>query len=191
LTFVRITLCINNLQPTKYKELNAIIEQLISHCILLWGKTLLLLGSWRPYHRRIPYTEATYDPDPGNWPEEDQPHLELGENEDCFGGRFEKWWADTKEVVLSERGEFKSPAEDEYSFDLRKLFVGLRIIVGLANIYDSWHIEGQLVSWILFIYRDSQSCPLCTLERAHLCDGLVLLLQREHYYKSPCLPSTK
>jgi len=126
---------------------------------------------WR-FHR-IPYTEVTYDPDPEDFPEEDQPRQHENEDEDDYYERLERWKEDIRRVVHPEPGEFRPPnipehmkakycdegtenLKPEMCVDLQRDYGhrGLQVIVKLANIeltpdkpeYEggTWHVEGQL-----------------------------------------------
>ena len=125
----RITSYINNLHPLKYKGLYQLIERVIDAAIPLWNMTLgpLEFCDWTSY-LRVHYYRS---------------YLDL--------------------IEQPEPDTFKPPTEPDPTINLKKEYAkkGLQIIVKLANIHltpedpsfegGSWHIEGQLVSFALFI----------------------------------------
>lgn len=155
-THCRITSYINNLHPHKHADLYGVIEKIIADTIPLWNMSLtpLALGQEK---LRISYGECVYDPDPENFPEDEGPQQEVGEDEDDYYERREEWMEATRQVVRPEPGIFEPPEEPEDCVDLRHSYAdrGLQIIVKLANIHltpenpqykgGTWHVEGQMV----------------------------------------------
>ncbi|KAL2068784.1 hypothetical protein VTL71DRAFT_15122 [Oculimacula yallundae] len=153
----RITSYINNLHPQKHQDLYAIIESMVSKTIPLWNMTLSALGESRSESWRISYG-LEFDPDPEDVPEEDQPKIQEGEDEDEFWERHEAWAEDYRKAVPPDpEPELFSPKHyTERVVNLVEDYAhrGLQIIVKLANIeltpespeYEggSWHVEGQL-----------------------------------------------
>ncbi|KAF5313504.1 hypothetical protein D9611_008549 [Ephemerocybe angulata] len=160
----RILTYINNLHPKHHPDLYTVVEDVIAAAIPLWERTLAPIqsdgGSRIP--RRIPFTEAKYDPDPES--ESFCPDPEEGEAEDVFDARYDVWsqWCkDTRRVVLPEPGEFEPLAAPD-PLSLKELCAGspLQVIVKLANIeltpgkpeYEggSWHNESICASAIYY-----------------------------------------
>jgi hypothetical protein len=110
-----------------------------------------------PSHARIAYSRCEYDPDPENFPEEDQIQRLPDESEDDYWERKLEWARATRRVVMPEPEVFRVPTQDEDEVDLKSEFGkrGLQVIVKLANIHltpdkpeyegGTWHVEGQLV----------------------------------------------
>ncbi|KAF6763599.1 hypothetical protein DFP72DRAFT_479215 [Ephemerocybe angulata] len=154
----RILTYINNLHPEHHPDLYTVVEDVIAAAIPLWERTLAPIqsegGSRIP--RRIPFTEAKYDPDPGS--RSFGPAQEEGESHDAWYARLDVWsqWCeDTRRVVLPEPGEFEPLAAPD-PLSLKELCAErpLQVIVKLANIeltpgkpeYEggSWHVEGKM-----------------------------------------------
>jgi hypothetical protein len=138
--------------------------------IPLWNKTLTPLKSHPDVSQRIAFKSCEYDPDPENFPEEEQPQQLPNETEDDFYWRWDDWVRDTRRVVRPEPGQFELPgvkqgglgtdgteSSNEKRVDLKREFGdrGLQIIVKLSSIHltpenpsyggGTWHVEGQLV----------------------------------------------
>ena len=160
----RITSYINNLHPKVHKSLYEVIERVIEIAIPLWNQTLTPLKFLDYNSPRINYGGCIYDPDPENWPEEDQLQQLPHETEDDYLERKDDWARDMRRVVRPEPEKFTFPRRDLHEngeeinrVDLKKEFSerGLQIIVKLANIHltpekpnyagGTWHVEGQLV----------------------------------------------
>ena len=123
----RITSYINNLHPLKYKGLYRLIERVIDAVIPLWNLTLGPLEScdWSSY-LRVHYHGS-----------------------------------DDALIEQPEPDVFEPPIEPDPIINLKEEHAknGLQIIVKLANIHltpenpsyegGSWHVEGQLVSFVL------------------------------------------
>ena len=145
----RITSYINNLHPQKYENLYAVIGEIISCAIPLWNLTLTPVKALFLQYHRI-YYEGMSD-------------LEAE--------------GDNQEIIQPEPGPFQPPSvpdhmvpeffdettqtlKPEKAVDLRRDYGkrGLQVIVKLANIHltpekpnyegGSWHVEGQLVSYV-------------------------------------------
>lgn len=163
----RIISYINNLHPKVHKSLYEVIERVIEIAIPLWNQTLTPLKFLAYNSPRIDYGGCIYDPDPENWPEEDQLQQLPNETEDDYLERKDDWARDMRQVVRPEPEKFAFLRRDlnedgeeinkDKRVDLKKEFSerGLQIIVKLANIHltpekpnyagGTWHVEGQLV----------------------------------------------
>lgn len=131
----RITSYINNLHPQQYKDLYAIIEQVIGYAIPLWNITLSQLSSIESLPLRINYVEAKYEGDVDMIDDDEHPENIV--------------------VLQPEPGTFTA-MDDAPDVDLREDFGStLQVIIKLANIHltpdkpeyegGTWHVEGQTV----------------------------------------------
>jgi len=156
----RVTSYINNLHPVHDKYLYPFVEEIITAAIPLWERTLAPLNPERDEEmvgRRLPYNDVEYSIDADEWPEEDGPRQEIGEDETNFEDRRQEWIEDYRDLVIPEPGTFSQPLARPPPYSLREGFKerGLQVIVKLANIHltpenplyngGSWHVEGQLV----------------------------------------------
>jgi hypothetical protein len=145
------------LHPTQERSLYDLVAKLITASIPLWNLSLAPLADFKFRHsQRIQYT-CEYDPDPENGPETDGPQQEPGEDRYHYWDRREKWYRQTRRLVLPEPTGPFLPLPEPAKFDLKARFAnrGLQVIVKLANIeltpekpeYEggSWHVEGQMV----------------------------------------------
>ncbi|KAJ5627930.1 hypothetical protein N7490_010158, partial [Penicillium lividum] len=165
----RISSYINNLHPTRHRDLYGIIEKVITCAIPLWNRSLTKKGI---YSHRIEYTAVEYDEDSHPDP---KPEQRPDEDENHFWGRMKSW-----EVVMPikkpEPAEFKSKPDEKIQIYDTFGKTGLQVIVKLANIelspespeYEggSWHIEGQLNERICataIYYYDSENITESTL----------------------------
>lgn len=152
------------MHPQQYKDLYAIIEQIIGYAIPLWNITLsyLIDNDSRPL--RINYVEAEYDGDVDMIDDEENPEAIV--------------------VLQPEPGVFTA-REDVLDVDLRKDFGStLQVIVKLANIHltpdkpeyegGTWHVEGQTVT-LPALPDDKYLTIFVSTERAHLCFRYILL----------------
>ncbi|KAE8453577.1 hypothetical protein EG329_010438 [Mollisiaceae sp. DMI_Dod_QoI] len=169
----RITSYINNLHPHKYRELYELIEDIITKAIPLWNITLTPLRE-SSYFRRITYSNAVFDPDPEDIPDEQKPQPEDEETEEDYWDRVYKWEENIRKTVQPEPGDFR-PLEghsQQKGIDIKKEYGhrGIQVIVKLANIVltpensqykgGSWHVEGQLNEHICataLYYYDSEN----------------------------------
>ncbi|KAL3458969.1 hypothetical protein BJX64DRAFT_291741 [Aspergillus heterothallicus] len=174
----KIVSYINNLHPTKHKDLYGVIEQIMTRAVKLWNISLT-----RPYDipRRIQYGGTDYEEN------EEDPEPEQGddEDEDEYWDRHEEW-RERRKPVLPEPGVFAPPEPSRGDpVNLVEQFRerGLQVIVKLANIeltpekpsYEggSWHIEGQLNERICataIYYYDSENITSNTLSFRHRAD---------------------
>ena len=169
--------------------LYATIEKIIAHTIPLWNATLTPLKSFTYRPRRISYTSVLYDPDPQFSDEDDDgPKQGEGEDEDDFGERRDAWIEATRRVVQPEPEEdFEPPPKIEDDVDLRRDYGkrGLQIIVKLANIHltpekpsyegGTWHVEGQLVKFYIYIFPNTHDRTVLLVERAYMRFRNILL----------------
>lgn len=165
----RIKSYINNLHPKTHGPLYKVIERIIELAIPLWNTTLTPLKPRNYTLPRIKYDGCSYDPDPENFPEEEQPQQLPNETEDEFLDRTEQWVRDTRRVIRPEPGCFEPPRAQN-KVDLKREYGdrGLQIIVKLANIHltpekpnyggGTWHVEGQLVRVHLILRSATAHC---------------------------------
>jgi hypothetical protein len=150
----RIVSYINNAHPVKHRGLYEAVEKIITQAVPLWDQTL----ARRPHNeRRIAYNSVDYEedvvPEPGS--------QESDEDDDAYEERWETY-RNSRRIKQPEPEEFTPPDLASWSLiNLREAFAGagLQVIVKLANIEltpekhnyagGSWHIEGQLVSYLL------------------------------------------
>ncbi|KAJ2933516.1 hypothetical protein H1R20_g3587, partial [Candolleomyces eurysporus] len=152
----RILTYINNLHPEHHRELYSLVEDIIHASIPLWERTVIPDDDLRSTPRRIEYTCCTYNPDPEEWPEEEQLQQEEDEDEDDFWDRKQEWIEATRVVEQPEPEEqFKSSILEREPLSFKEKFgdLPLQIIVKLANIElttekpeyggGTWHVEGK------------------------------------------------
>lgn len=165
----KITSYINNLHPTKHKELYQVIEAIIDCAIPQWNLSLgpIDKGLRTVIHaQRICYTDVEYEEIATEVPSESETQGSNGASEDA---EEESEASETDDEERSRGRRLILPEPREYesweppAVDLREEAKarGLQIIVKLANIeltpenpeYDggSWHVEGQLVRVLLFL----------------------------------------
>lgn len=151
----RITSYINNIHPTKHKELYKIIEDVISAAIPLWNMTLTAVkASPQIYnYNRIIYNKCSYDPDISTLDPSEYPPQEPGELDRAYEQRIVEWELSLCQVVQPEPGVFQPPTVPEHliaewfedgkselsvdrSVDLKRDYGarGLQIIVKMFNI---------------------------------------------------------
>jgi hypothetical protein len=170
---------INNAHPIEHRPLYDAVERVIAAAIPLWDETLT---EWPFEGERIPYKEVKYgehsSPEP-QYPEDAPDDFD----DDAYGEKH--WaWLQSRPIILPEPGEFEVfKTWDCDIVNLREQFSekGLQVIVKLANIeltpekpeYEggTWHIEGQLVSFLLACASFSN----LVLERAYLRHSNLLL----------------
>ncbi|KAJ5752939.1 hypothetical protein N7520_009856 [Penicillium odoratum] len=165
----RISSYINNLHPTRHRDLYGIIEKVITRAIPLWNRSLNNQGI---HSHRIEYTSVEYDE--GNHPDP-KPEQGFDEDKGDFWNRMGSW-QDVMPILKPEPAEFKSKPDEK--IQIYDVFgkTGLQVIVKLANIelspespeYEggSWHIEGQLNERICataIYYYDSENITESTL----------------------------
>ncbi|KAL4861494.1 hypothetical protein BDV12DRAFT_65032 [Aspergillus spectabilis] len=167
---------INNLHPTKHRELYHVLEKVLTRTIPLWNMSLT--RGYR-FRHRIEYTHIDYLPTA-----EPEPEQKDSDDEDEFWERHEKW-RETRQPKHPDPHHFEPPAETDrlrYVVNLQKDFAekGLQVIVKLANIEltpekphykgGTWHIEGQLNERICataIYYYDSENITENTLSFRH------------------------
>lgn len=178
--FHRIQTYINNLHPHTHCELYSVIEDVIAAALPLWNQTLApfrrldtFTHDWEfrkyaPEFRRIPFEEATYDPDPANdkthpfytdYPKDQLEFKDVPKDlQDIIDDVHNEWCEMIRQRVQPDAPLRFDPPPQTKSLDLKETFgrKPLQIIVKMANIqltpekatYDggSWHVEGKLVS---------------------------------------------
>ncbi|KAL4819753.1 hypothetical protein BDW67DRAFT_123132 [Aspergillus spinulosporus] len=165
---------INNLHPTRHKNLYHVIEQIITRTIPLWNVSLALHSD---LPRRIPYDCVSY-------PSDEEPEPEYDGSED-YDERYEEW-SNRRQPKQPEPCPFQPPQPNMHKpVDLRDQYrdKGLQVIVKLANIEltpdkpdyggGAWHIEGQLNERICataIYYYDSENITESTLSFRHRAD---------------------
>lgn len=172
----RITSYINNLHPSRNKDLYEVVQKIIAKAMPLWNRTLGPLSTAPNQfdNGRIRFRAPEYGfYEDDDIPEDQMPARLVGEDDDAYGERFVEWA--TTVLVLPEPQNF-SPEDindgDENTLNLREEFAerGLQVIVKLANIHltpekpeyggGSWHVEGQLVSALSSLMSSSHIISL-------------------------------
>ncbi|KAF8885778.1 hypothetical protein BD779DRAFT_1646453 [Infundibulicybe gibba] len=218
----RITSYINNLNPQKHKDLYQVIEQIISHAIPMWNMTLTPLGMEEYRYTRLTYDGCKYDPDFTTPPESEGPQMRRDEDEDDYWDRREEWILETRRrwridgATQPDAGEFQPPSvpqdmrkkyldrktkelRPKYTVNLRRDFLGLQVIVKLANIHLTpdkpeyaggiWHVDGQpnehICATALYCY-DSVNVTknLLTFRQQCICPEGIMDEQDEHDLQS-------
>lgn len=168
----RINSYINNLHPTRNRQMYELIEEFFNLTVPQWNGTLTPLKDMLHSRARIEYRKAEYYP-LSEGAESKRPIPEAGESATVFDDRMEQWRQNNLIAVQPDVGKFApwavppwmmanlppdlpSPVRIEEGVDLEKdyghrgLQIMTRIITAELRPEDvsfgtDWHVEGQMV----------------------------------------------
>ena len=201
---------INNLAPTKHKDLYGVLTQFVAASIPLWNECL----SWFEGCFRFEEVYASADdyklPEGVSYPYPRALAENSGGNDDSeplydpFDEEYEEWYNNNKVLIQIEPQPFKSretwASEPEHQpVDLQEDFhdSGLQVIFKLANIHltpekpnyegGSWHIEGALNEHICatsLYYYDEENITESHLGFRQSLDAEALMMSHEQVLRS-------
>lgn len=211
----RINSYLNNVHPTRHRDLYGVIEEIFNLLIPQWNGTLTPLKDMLHSRARIEYRKAEYYP-LSKEAEEQMPKPEEGESLNTFDERLEQWRMKNLRAIQPDAGRFApwavplwmmanlpqdlpTAVRIEEGVDLNKEYGdrGLQMFIRIISTElkpeeesfgVDWHVEAQLVIDELPFFPSSKSILNDILERARLCNGILHIRIPKHRQCDHAIP---